>query len=286
MRKGNNSIKNFRHRRIRRWRKELKMKNILRKILRNLLGKLSKKAIVKHNAEVILVTGWTGSSIVRELVYYLLSDEFNVRRNVTEVWWDLSIPLTILGYEDRKRNLFEWSFLVIRTFFSLIFKPKYPHKIIINLDTSYEDTAKFWSYNINPHIVVVLKEKPQSKVFKMLTEREGSEKILFVYNPKLFKDLGTKQNREFIYSDSNSDLQYEKRGDILEVKYKSDIAKLSIPARSRFIWEFIPAALSVGILEGLSLKELVLRLAHFDFHPKQLKKVVSKLKEFIHSDER
>lgn len=260
------------------------MKRFFRNILKKVLGILSKKTIVKHNAEVILVTGWTGTGIVREMIYHLLSEEFNVRRNVDDVWWDFSVPLTILGYEDKKRSVFEWTLLVLRAFYSLKFKPKHSHKIIINLDTFSEDTAKFWSEYINPDIVVVLRERPKSKVVKMLGSREGSEKILFVYNPKLFKGLGKKQHREFIYSDRNCDLKYERQVNLLKIRYKDEKVKVKIPPSCKFIWEFIPAALSVGILESVSLKSLASNLAYFDFHPKQLQKVVAKLKHFIHSN--
>lgn len=261
------------------------MKSYLRQILKTILGRLSLKAVNKHNAEIILVTGWTGTSVVRELIYHILEDKFNVRRNVDEVWWDLSVPLTILGYDDKRRSVFEWISLVIRATYSLLFNPKYPHKIVINLDTSSEETAKFWSEWVNPNIVVILRERPTSKVVKMISNREGSEQILFVYNPHLFKGLKKKQHREFIYSACGRDLQYKKSKALLEVTYRSEKAQIKIPPICKFIWELIPAALSVGILDGMSLDELAFNVAHFDFHPHQVKKVISKLKKFVLSDE-
>lgn len=262
------------------------MKKFFRQILKKILGKLSKKAISRHNTEVILVTGWTGTSIVRELIYHLISDNFNVRRNVSEVWWDFSVPLTILGYEDKKRSLFEWMLLILRTFFRLKLRPKYAHKVVINLDTSLEETAKFWSENINPHIVVVLKERPKSKVLKKFCQIQGVEKILFVYNPDLFGGFRGKQVREFIYGKKDSNLVYERSGDLLQLTYKNKSIQVKIPKTCKFLCEFIPAAFAVGILEGLGLECLASNLPHFDLHPKQIEKVASKLRKFVNFNAR
>jgi hypothetical protein len=262
------------------------MKSYFRNILKRILGILSQRTIAKHNAEVIVITGWTGTSIVRELVYHMLEEEFNVRRNVTEVWWDFSVPLTILGYEDKKRSVFSWIKLILRTFYCLRFKPKYPHKIIINLDTCSEDTAKFWSTYINPHIVVILRERPKSKVIEKIVKKEGSEKILFVYNPDLFEGLGKSRHREFIYSTKGGDLAYQLKRDLLKVQHKKEKINVKVSGSYKFIFEMIPPALSVGILEGIALEELSSNLTHFNFHPQQLQNVFKNLKKFVHSDEK
>lgn len=260
------------------------MKNFSRNLLKSILGSLSKKTIAKHHAEVIVVVGWTGSSAVREMIYHILRDSFNVRRNVTDVWWDLSVPLGILGYEDKKRNPVQWLVVIVKAYISLFIKPKYHHKIIINLDTSVEDTARFWSKYIKPNIVVILKEKPESKVLKMLFDKEGSEKYLFVHNPYLFKGLMNKQVREFIYS-RKGDLSYKRVKKTLLMEYKKERVSINIPSGYPFIWELIPAAFSVGLLQGIEVKDLVERISHFEMHPKQVQKAIDKLKSFVISDE-
>lgn len=257
------------------------MKAILRNILKNILGYLSRRSVIKHNTEIIIITGWAGTKVVRELAYNLLSDEFNVRRNTTEVWWDLSVPLNILGYNDCQRSVLGWILLIIKVFFGILLKPTYPHKIIININTSIEDVAEFWSKYVNPHIVVILKEKPNSKIVEMFCQSEDNEKILFVYNPKLFSGFKKKVIREFRYSTIKGDLIYRRKGKFLDIRYKNEETKVQIPKSYKFIWEFIPAAISIGILEGVRLKTLVKNVSYFSFHPKQLKQGISQLKEFI-----
>jgi len=260
------------------------MKKLLRSILKNILGVLSRSAIAKHNAEVIVVIGWTGSSIVRELIYNMLEDEFNVRRNTKEVWWDFSIPMTILGYKDKKRSIIGWIYIISKVYFSLFFRKRYSHKIIINMDTSYEDIADYWSKYIHPDIVVLQKENPSSKLVKKIIKANDSEKTLFVYDPRSFKGFGEINIREFKYSSKNAKLIYNVKGKILKMKYKDKGVEVDLPEGCLFLKDLIPAAFSVGILEGIDMDKLKVNLRKFSFHPRQLKKGMKRLKKFLHKN--
>jgi hypothetical protein len=262
------------------------MKKATRGVLKRILSFLSKKTINKHNAEVIVVTGWTGTPVVREMIYHFLKDTYNVRRNTTSVWWDLSVPLTILGYEDKKRNMFEWLIVIVKAYFSLMFNHRHSHKIVINLDSANSETARFWTRTLNPHMVVVLRERPESKFIKNLLASKGWEKILFVYNPDMYPELAQKRVREFTFEEKGKDIRYVKKDDEILVQYKNETIKIKIPSRYKFIWEFIPASFSVGLLQGISLSDLAARLTTFDFHPGQVKKAISGLKKFVLEDEK
>ncbi len=260
------------------------MKKLFRYLLKHILGKISRGVITKHNAEVIVVIGWTGSSIVREMIYNELKEEFNVRRNTREVWWDLSVPLAILGYKDKRRDIFSWIYLIIRSSLSLVFRKRYAHKIVINIDTSYENIAKFWSRYIKPDIVVMLKENPGSKLIKKILHSDSSERILFVYNPELFSGFKAGRVREFIFTKKVGDLVYSRKKDILFIRYKNKEIKVRIPQGCAFIWELIPAAISVGILEGIEFTSLKYDLSKFNFHPRQLNEGMKQLKKFLHRE--
>ncbi len=257
------------------------MRSFFRGILKNILGYLSRIAIKKHNTDLIIITGWTGTRIVRELAYSMLNDEFNVRRNTKEVWWDLSVPLNILGYDDRRRNVYEWIGIIFRSIYNILFKRKYPHKIIINIDTSIKDVAEFWSKYIEPKIVVVLKERPNSKLMNIFKEPKFIKDVLYVYNPKVCNEFKNLNCNKFKFSFFNADLVYKKIGKYLYLKYKNDKEKIKISETYKIIWKFIPAAMSIGLCESISLKILCENISQFYFHPNQIKSGISKLKEFI-----
>lgn len=262
------------------------MKKLIRLVLKNTLGILSKKTINKNNTEIILVTGLTGTSIARELIYNILKSDFNIRRNTKEVWWDFSVPLCILGHEDKQRNIFKWVCLIFRVVYRLAVKPSYHHKIIINIDTSIEETAKFWSRYIHPNIVVITRENPKGKLLESLLEKEKGKGILFVYNPEFFKGLDKREIRSFVYGERNSNLIYKKKNGSISLNYKKEKVNIKISNSLKFLWELIPPAIAVGILKGSSLEDLMKKLSDFTLHPQQIKAAITQLKEFVHSNEK
>lgn len=74
-----------------------KIRHNSRKILRKLVKQLTSKIIDKHDISIIAVLGHFGTDIAREALYAIISENTNVRRNTNRIWWDMSIPLTILG---------------------------------------------------------------------------------------------------------------------------------------------------------------------------------------------
>lgn len=136
--------------------------SFLRKSLKTILGALSKAAINKHDIKFVVVVGWHGTTIVKEGIYQLLDEKYNARRNIEPVWWDLSIPLLVLGYDDRQRNIFRWIALIIKTSFSLLVNPKNPHKIIVDLSLADENTSKYWGDLIKPEVLVITSYKPDN----------------------------------------------------------------------------------------------------------------------------
>ena len=249
-----------------------------RKILRKVLGFLTLKSIKKHDIEIIVVVGWAGSSAVRELSYHLLARHDNVRRNTTEVWWDFSVPLCILGYEDKRRNIVAWSLLILKAFVRLLLKGKYQHSLIINLDTSDKEIARFWSSSIRPDIVVLLKVRPESPfVYELLRD----SRFRIIYNPSYLSKQLDSQKNSFTYSEKDGDLWYERQKDKLELRYNGKNILIEIPEHFKVVWEYIPPAISVGLSKGIALSELFNDLSTFSFHPSQLNKGISQLKKFL-----
>jgi hypothetical protein len=62
--------------------------NPIRRLVRFYLGVLSRFAIKKHKLELIVITGWYGTSIAREMLYTILGEHLKVRRNTRDIWWD------------------------------------------------------------------------------------------------------------------------------------------------------------------------------------------------------
>ncbi len=132
---------------------------IFREILKSILIVLAKNATKKHRIKFIVVVGWFGSDLVKEGIYQSLSEKFNTRRNIKKVWWDLSVPLDILGYEDKQYKFFQWLVLFFRTIFSLILNKSNPHTFILSLNLTQKSIAEYWYRIVDPAILVVTSYK-------------------------------------------------------------------------------------------------------------------------------
>ncbi len=135
-------------------------RTILRRGLRRTLKVLSKAAIRKHNIRIIAVSGWYGTWVLKESLYLALRDDYKVRRNTSDVHWDFSIPLTILGYKDVNYSFRGWMQIITSTIWVLLFEKTNPHVLILELDANQEDILKYWLGIITPEVLILGNTRP------------------------------------------------------------------------------------------------------------------------------
>ncbi|MBD3362596.1 hypothetical protein GF362_02655 [Candidatus Dojkabacteria bacterium] len=165
--------------------------NFFRSLLKRILLTLAKSAIKKHSIEFVVVVGWYGTNLVREGIYELLSDKFTVRRNTDNIWWDLSIPLVILGYEDKRYNPLQWFLMIVRSCSALLINSPNPHKIVLNINLADEDTSEYWSKIVVPEIVVVTsyKKKRSFLIHKLIRKSKAYEGKIVISDKISSKEL-------------------------------------------------------------------------------------------------
>lgn len=200
-----------------------------RLILKQILGLLSRWAIRKHDIELVVVTGYFGTELVREGIYEVLKKRFQVRRNTDQISWDMALPLSVLGYADRRRNIFEWLWLIFRASVYLLFGPKNQHILVLNANCTFRQTAKFWGRFLKPDYLVVLNYEKESPIFETLVKNLKPEKSLCIYDQdnideSLLGGLRNIKKFRFGSKDKSADLVYNsaKR----EISYKSYKEKL------------------------------------------------------------
>ncbi|MBP9759120.1 hypothetical protein KBD45_05480 [Candidatus Dojkabacteria bacterium] len=174
-----------------------------RNLLKTILLILAKFAIRKHGIKFIIICGWHRTTIVKEEMYNYLSEDYNVRRNIQNIWWDLSLPLDILGYKDRRYSTKGWFKMIIKTIGALLTGPKNPHKIIIDLNFSDKNTSKYWKKIIKPELLIILNYKQSEKeLFEVLIQSTIKNKgKVFVSNTlgkKFMKYEKFGSDKEFI----------------------------------------------------------------------------------------
>lgn len=248
----------------------------LRILLKKILAWLAKWAIRKHNMEIIVILGINGTEITKELCYYVLSSKYKVRRVTHKPWWDLSIPLSILGYKDKRRGLIEWIVLIIRSFIYLLIGPKNESSIIINLNYLHKDTMRFWGEIIFPDILILSNFNNQNNEVQKFIDNTNLKqgKILIQESNLLAKSdnylkVGKGENCFLSTKTNDKDVILTHENESITIKGKS---LLFIPLES---FEF---ALALGIIKNIPLNESVEYAMEFDY-PSFLSKIKTNLKK-------
>lgn len=154
---------------------------MLRRILKTILKVLSRFAIRKHKIRIIAVSGWYGTWLAKESIYLALQDDYKVRRNLGTVDWDFSIPLTILGYEDKKYSLLGWLGVIFSTLWVLVFEPSNPHLQILELDANKVEIYKYWLSIMKPEVLVLVNSRPGMETSEELLVKALMEGGLLIY---------------------------------------------------------------------------------------------------------
>jgi UDP-N-acetylmuramyl pentapeptide synthase len=243
----------------------------MRKLLQIVLMLLSKKALRKHQIELIVVTGWIGLDLVKDGIYQILSEKYIVRRNVNPVWWDLSIPLNILGYEDNQRGFLGWLNIILRSIFLIHFGPSNKHILILTAESGREDTAKYWKGFLMPSLLVVVNNKKESEVTNILV-KNTAQKGVVIYDKD---DLGnTKIKNGFDYGiNTDATVMFKENKEKITVKYKKysvSIPKYFAPAFTKGI---IAPVIACAISKGMSMDEIANGFIKFDMRNTILKKL-------------
>jgi hypothetical protein len=255
-----------------------------RTLLKKFLTLLAKKAIDKHPMELIIVLGINGTEIIKELGYSVLSDKINVRRIINKPWWDLSIPLSILGYRDEKRSIIKWVYMIIKSTLYLVFGPKNPSTLILNLNYSHTSTMEYWSKILNPDVLILSNyNKNVDPVEKFIENTVNKNGKLIIHQNSQYKLHHKFQSYKNIYLIGNSKNSYlrsiENEGKFTfyhnKEKETIDSKKLNFIPIDAF--EF---AIVLGLTHKISLKNCIYQSLELD-----MPTVLSKIKTNLYKSE-
>ena len=248
----------------------------MRFLLKKTLQYLSAWAIRKHKLELIVITGDTGVEIVREGIYSILSQKYIVRRNIKSVWWDLSIPLNILGYTDETRSLFSWIILIFRATIYLLYGPKNPHTLILSAQSGLKETAEYWSEFIKPNFLVIVDDALNKNVSNYLRKATIEKNGVIITENSEFEN----NSNTFLFGkNKSSKVTFQVSSDKILVQYNK--FSISVP---RFFFspssgKYIAGIVSLCISKGMAIDDIAIGLSKFDMKSEILKKISTKIIE-------
>lgn len=233
-----------------------------RRVLSGTLSVFSRWAIKKHGIKTVVIAGRHGTKLTGELISEMLTPDYVVRRQLEKPFWDYSIPLSILGYEDRKRSVVEWGFLLIRSFFRLLLLPSNPSWVVLQMNTYKEEIAAYWANIVSPDILVlvhpgqVLRELEQMLLMK--TRKFAVISSDKIEEPRVHK---AKIPVYTVCEDETCDLQihsYRENGTGVHIsgEWRPKNEKIEAFAFQRGAFMREPIALSLSVILGMGHSSL------------------------------
>lgn len=258
------------------------MRTTPRKTLVAIFSSLAKIAIKKHKIRLMIIVGNTATDVARELIYTVLKDKVNVRRNTNSIWWDLSVPLNILGYDDRRYTALGWVKTFVSIVIALLLNKSNPQLIILNADSANKSTVKYWTDLVEPEYLVVLNYQGNTALTDEFVLRTINKSGTIVIPAKVVEEIPllkkNKYKKIITYANVNSDLiiKTTSKGEI-HVKYDSEeklLNRKALPANSTLI---AGAMFIVAANEGISLDDALFSSLKYTFPTKLLSRIKTNL---------
>jgi UDP-N-acetylmuramoyl-tripeptide--D-alanyl-D-alanine ligase len=105
-----------------------------RKIIKYLLRIACRIVFKKHNPFIVAITGNAGKTTTKEAVFSILKENFGEVRSTKEnLNTDIGVPLGILGLNNAKNNLWEWTKNGFKLLFLLFGNKNFPKYLVLEL---------------------------------------------------------------------------------------------------------------------------------------------------------
>lgn len=107
---------------------------LLKKLLQLILRFFAVVILKKYKPEIVAITGSVGKTSTSEAIGVVLSQKFNVRRNIKNYNNEIGIPLSIIGIETGGHSILRWILVFVRAVTLLIIRDRsYPNMLVLEM---------------------------------------------------------------------------------------------------------------------------------------------------------
>lgn len=252
------------------------IKKLSRNTLKSILRSLAKIAIRKHKIRIIAVSGWFGTWIVKEAVYLALKEDYRIRRNEKDIVWDFAIPLTVLGYEDKRYSLSGWLKVIFSTIRVLIFEKSNPHIQVLELDADKKEIYEYWMGILDPEALVLVNSRPELAAIEKLLVRKIKDQGLLVCDVDSADQFKTELKNECVIMPFGSAENLTVDGNSLRydsLEFNFNVIHLPV------IKDLLILALPVADFMNIDIRRTVEKLKRFEIPQSKLAVIKEKLNE-------
>ena len=152
----------------------------MRKILEKILAVLARKIIGKYKPKIVGITGSIGKTSAKEASFAVLSEKFDVRRNIKNYNNEIGVPLTVIGEDSAGKSILGWGVVFIKAIKLILFKNKYPEVLVLEMGADKPGDIGYLVKIAKPVVSVVTKVSPTHIEFFKDLEGVAREKSKIV----------------------------------------------------------------------------------------------------------
>ncbi len=128
----------------------------MKKLLQLILKFFAQAVLKKYKPQIIGITGSVGKTSAKEAISFALAKNFRVRSNIKNYNNEIGLPLTILGRQSPKKNLFGWAKLFLFAIRLLLWKhKKYPQVLVLEMGVDRPGDIKYLTDIARPSIAIL-----------------------------------------------------------------------------------------------------------------------------------
>jgi len=151
---------------------------MLKKILCFILKILARATLWRYKPMIVGVTGSVGKTSTKEVIYAILKDKYNVRRNIKNYNNEIGVPLTILGQETGGHSSWRWLQVFLVGLFEIFYTKDYPEILVLEMGADrLGDIAYLISFaKCDVGVVTAIGEIPVHVEFFQTADQVAKEK--------------------------------------------------------------------------------------------------------------
>jgi len=159
------------------------MKKILKSIVVVIITWQAKMVLKRYHPKIIAITGSVGKTSTKDAIFVVLSKFKTVRKSEKSFNSEVGLPLTILGEPNAWSNPIAWFENIVRGFYLIIWKQKYPEWLVLEVGAGKPGDIKSVAPWLAPDIVVITRfpDKPVHVEFFGSAEKIIEEKAALAY---------------------------------------------------------------------------------------------------------
>ena len=248
---------------------------MIKDYIKKYLAKNARQILNKYRPRVIAVTGSVGKTSAKEAIYAVVSSKYKARTNIKNYNNEYGLPLTVIGAESPRRNIFAWYALFRKVASMLNVHEEYPEVLVLEMGIDRPGDMDYLVDIVRPSIAVlttigishlqyfqseeqILQEK--SKILKFVDEHGYA--ILNYDDPKIRSLIPKLTSNVITYGQDpaaqvrviNYNISYDQNnksfGVNFTVRYKSE--EQTIYLKDMVGWPHVQACVT-GIAAGLAV---------------------------------